>query len=501
MKINLFKIQNDLVDDFTLNLENNGYEPVADYSDSGYSMTLYLYRSSSKKQGWIEFYKAILDEVDYKKYSENLGSDILAGVYLVEKENCCYAATHGHAHFIARQYCDKDFGLNLAERIIDPVGLKMKHSQTFTSNSKKDITSYIQRRKVDNSFDYGEAFSYVKCKTTDKKAWGETVDFGESARFTSGKELPLTAKNVFELVDRIHKQMELNTVVKLPRYRVVKDKETKKVLEEELIKHFEKYLTGIDVEDYWLTGVSFNFAGEYRYGLKYRTTELISVCDILDIGEVKKVIQENKDKINKRYDLLRVQFYDEDNEFQFNKKLLELIQVTIDLKGKYYVLFHGEWVEFSESYVKYVEEQVDNIPFEIKDSGGLSEAELIEKLVFSGAYTQLHKQNVYIGKYCIEKADLMDDENVIMVKDQHAQQDLVYLVKQATTSLRLSASGELGNNFFHGKNVCLWMLINRKSLGKLSDFKSFHLLDALNDFKKEVTDKGLTPVIWISLNK
>ena len=37
--------------------------------------------------------------------------------------------------------------------------------------------------------------------------------------------------------------------------------------------------------------------------------------------------------------------------------------LTIDYDGKYYVLFHGEWVEFSESYVKYIEEQVDNIAF------------------------------------------------------------------------------------------------------------------------------------------
>ena len=51
--------------------------------------------------------------------------------------------SYGQTHFIIRKYCDKDFGLNLAERILDPQGLKMKHSQTFTSAGKKDITSYI----------------------------------------------------------------------------------------------------------------------------------------------------------------------------------------------------------------------------------------------------------------------------------------------------------------------------------------------------------------------
>ena len=178
-----------------------------------------------------------------------------------------------------------------------------------------------------------------------------------------------------------------------------------------------------------------------------------------------------------------------------------MLQITIDYDNKYYVLFHNEWVEFSDSYVKFIEEQVDGIDFEIKDHKGLSETDLIADLVGQGLYTQLHKNNVYIGKYCVEQADLMDNNNVIMIKDQCQQADLVYLVKQATTSIRLTDSGELQDKVYNGKNVCLWMLVNRKTLRKLSDFKSFYLLDALNDFKKEAISKNLNPVVWISLKK
>lgn len=176
-----------------------------------------------------------------------------------------------------------------------------------------------------------------------------------------------------------------------------------------------------------------------------------------------------------------------------------MMQVTIEHDGKYYVFYQNSWFEFSESYVKYIEDQVDSIQFELKDATNKTETELIDELVATGQYVQLHKDNVYIGKYCIEKADLMDDNNIIMIKDQHQQADLVYLIKQATTSLRLSEAGELGENVFRGRNVCLWMLVDRKRLAKLSDFRSFHLLDALNDFKQEVTSKNLNPLIWVSL--
>lgn len=501
MKINIFKIDTDKVDDLTEELENAEYDPIADIENDKHYMVLYLKRKSSESQGWIEFYKNIMDEKDYKKYSENLGSESLSGLYLIEKEGYAYALTHGQAHFIARKYCDKDFGLDLAERIVDPIGLKMKHSQTFSSAGKKDITSYAQKRKFDNSFEYGEAFSYVKCKTVDKKKWGETADFGESARFTSGKEFSFHAKELFTLIDAIDEQLSLQPEIRLPRYRKVIDKTLLEELKQELKKHFLEFLTDVDVEDYWLTGVSFNFSGDYKYSLKLRAKELTEIIDTLDTSIIKNVIADNSDAIKDRYDLIKVLFYDEEENFLFSKPLQDLIQVTVTLNDKYYVLYHNEWVEFSDSYVKFIEEQVDAISFEIKDAYGLGETELISKLVKQDGYTQLHKNNVYIGKYCIEQADLMDDDNVIMVKGQHKykQEDLVYLIKQATTSLRLTESGELADNVFEGRNVCLWMLVNRKSLKKLSDFKSFHLLDALNDFKKEVVSKNLNPVIWISL--
>lgn len=501
LKINVFKILNEQIDDLKQELENIGYKLVVELEDESHYMSLYLKRKSADSQGWIDYYKDILEKKDYQKYSENLGSETLSGVYLINNNDYTFAVVHGQAHFIVRKYCDKDFGLDLAERIVDPIGLKMKHSQTFSSSGKKDITSYSQKRNFDNSFDYGEAFSYVKCKTNNNRQWGETADFGESVRFTSNKDLNFKVGQLFNFTDVINNTLSKQAHIHLPRYRKVMDKTVLDVLNEELKKHFLDFLTNVDVDDYWLTGVSFNFSNDYKYSLKIRTKDLTGILDTLDAKAIRDVVSSNNKFIKNRYDLIKVIFYDEEDRFLFSKQLQDLLQITLTLNDKYYVLYHNEWVEFSESYVKFIEEQVDNIEFLLKDSYGLGETDLIEKLVKEESYTKLHKKNVYIGKYCIEQADLMDEDNIIMIKDQANQADLVYLIKQATTSLRLTESRELNENIFSGRNVCLWMLVNRKSLTKLSDFKSFHLLDALNDFKKEVTSKNLNPIIWISLDK
>ncbi len=502
MKINVFKIDNEKVNDLTLNLKDNGFICEANNEDENSYIALYLRKKRSENKGWVWYYQQLLSDDKFTSYTDNIGNETVSGLFLIQRDEYSYVLSYGQTHFIIRKYCDKDFGLNLAERILDTNGLKMKHSQTFTSAGKKDITSYIRNKKLDDSHDYGEAFSYVKCKTVDKDLWGKTVDFGESVRFSFGKSFKLKPTELYCFTDEIEKALQSQAKIRLPRYHKVVDKNILADLNKELDKHFLDFITEVDVSDYWLTGVSFTFSNDYRYSLKVYRTDLSEISDTLDAKYIRETILNNKDKINNNYNDIKVIFYDENDEVLFVKKLKELLQITIELNESYYVFFQNEWVEFSESYVKFIEEQVDSINYKIKPSTNQTETELIDALVESGKYTQLHKDNVYIGgKYCIEKADLIDDENVIMIKDQHQQADLVYLVKQATTSLRLSNAGEIGKNVFNGRNVCLWMLTNRKTLNKLSDFKSFHLLDALNDFKKSVTNLNLTPEVWITLKQ
>lgn len=480
-------------------LENKGYELKAKQKNDSCYMFLYLCKKMNNNDGWLSYYKTMLGS-DYEEYTKHLGSESASGTLIIEADAHAFAVVHGQAHFIARKYCDKDFGLDLAERIVNSQGLTLKHSQTFTSANKKDITSYSQKRKLDDSYEYGEAFSYVKCKTKNKEIWGETADFGESARFTFNKEFSYSAEEIYEFIERIVDALDAGADIKLPRYRRVSDNAVREYLDTELKTKFVHYLTRVETDEYWLTGVSFNFSSDYKCSLKLRGKELLPIVDELSASKVVEVIEENKDIIKDDYESLKVHFYDEDGNHVFAKKLMELMQVTIDYEGKYFVLYENKWVEFSESYIRFIEEKVDSIEFAHKENFGLSEDKLIDKLVKTKGYEKLHRENVRLGNYCIEKADLMDEENVIMIKNQHSTSDLVYLVKQATSSIKLSQSGDLKGNTFSGRNVCLWMLLNRKSLDKLSTLKSFHLLDALNDFRETAISVGLTPVVWVSLN-
>lgn len=498
MKLNIFKIEKSKLEDLIDLLKSKGFDDEGNIVKEGISYSLYLYKKEMKRKSWVDFYSSILANDRLLIYQKHLDTDNLSGALIIKTESSIFAISHGHAHFILRVFCDKDFGLDLAERIAKPDGLTLKHSQTFTSLGRKDITSYNKRRKLNEAIDYAEAFNYVKCKTIDKTKWGESVDFGESARFSPSKNFSLTFKDINTLIMNIEAQLNEHPQVTIPRYQQVKNKEIIDKLNENLAQHFHDYLEDLITDEYWLTGVTFNFASEQRCSVKYLKKELVPLTDSLDSQTVKEAIIKNKGDI-KDYNLIKVIFYNDNNEALYTLPLKDLMLVTIEQNGKYYVSHEGHWFVFSETYVNFIEKQVDEISFEKRDSFGLNENGLINKLVSEGNYIQLHKNNVYLGKFCIEQADLMDKDNIIMIKDQDTTSDLVYLVKQATTSMRLTDSGDLNGQTFSGKNICLWMLIKRKSLSKLSDFRSFHLLDALNDFRKEVQNKNLTPVIWISL--
>lgn len=502
MKLNVFKILDNKKEELNSLLLNNGYNLVNDIEIENYKTKLYLYKRNASKDKWLTFYNDMISQDIREKYSKDLDGASLAGVFIIETANSIFAVSHGIAHFIVRKFAYRDFGLDLAERIADKEGLSLKHSQTFTSAGQKDITAYYKKKKIDESYDYGEAFNYVKCKTVDREKWGDVIDFGESVRFTSNKNFILSLNTIYSLIDNIEITLKKEPLMRLPRYYHVKNDDTLKILNDDLNEYFIDYFTNLNMDDLWLTGVSFNFGSDMKAVVKIERRVLVPKTENLIAEQVKDAIIANKDIINGQYDKIMVSFYDEDDNLKYRKSLKELMQVTIEKAGKYYVFFDGKWFEFSESYIKYIEDKVDEIEFMIKDDYNKNENDLIDHMVSCYNYKKLHKKIVMINhKYQIEEADLMDEKNIIMVKDQNSSSDLVFLVKQATTSVRLWKSGDLISENIDGKNICLWMLLKRKKLTKLSDLKSFHVLDALNEFKKEMNKKGLKPVIWVSLNK
>lgn len=62
MKVNIFKIDNDKVDDLTVELEDSGFECEADSEDEHGYTALYLRKKRSENKGWLGYYQQMLSD-------------------------------------------------------------------------------------------------------------------------------------------------------------------------------------------------------------------------------------------------------------------------------------------------------------------------------------------------------------------------------------------------------------------------------------------------------
>ncbi|HAT7776742.1 TPA: hypothetical protein JAZ41_15850, partial [Legionella pneumophila] len=99
----------------------------------GFTLTLFI--SKNPKQvdiWWVDLYDEYLDVIEDKPKNK-----VYFGVFLISNESLLYAVSMGKSHFYLKEFCDLDFGINMAERIADNSNLKLKNSKLFGSKRNK----------------------------------------------------------------------------------------------------------------------------------------------------------------------------------------------------------------------------------------------------------------------------------------------------------------------------------------------------------------------------
>jgi len=86
-------------------------------------------------------YKDFLGDIDQPK------NNLHFGVLLLSNENICYAISLGKSHFYLRKFCDSDFGLNMAEKIIDASNLRIKN-QNFIKARKIKLLQLTKKEQA-----------------------------------------------------------------------------------------------------------------------------------------------------------------------------------------------------------------------------------------------------------------------------------------------------------------------------------------------------------------
>jgi len=149
-KYNIYKIikseENNLIDKLkSVNLQKTCCKEI-----NGFKFDFYYSQDPEQIDiWWTDLYKDFFEDIDKPK------NKIYFGVLLISNDKLLYAVSLGKAYFYLKNFCDMEFGLDLAERIVDKNHMKIKNSKYFNVSKSKTITTYQHGSTVD--YDSGES--------------------------------------------------------------------------------------------------------------------------------------------------------------------------------------------------------------------------------------------------------------------------------------------------------------------------------------------------------
>lgn len=511
-KYNIYKINKEREIDLIEKLDSVNLTLSKSILVDGYTLSFYFSKEPKDIDiWWVDIYSEFLEEgnIPYNK--------VYFATMIISNNDYCYAVSLGKAHFYLRNFCDPDFGLDLAERIADEKNLKIKNSRYFSSKKSKVIASYIDNSEID--VDSGESMQYIKASTINSDMWGNVVSFGTSASFNL-KIMPLELPKFLE---EINKALMEEPKFILPREQKIRDEEVIEALDRELVEAILNENSGatLQAQQMNVCGVEFIFSDSNKYviylkGKKHR----YNVHGDITIVELKNFILEEQIDLFKEINNIKVKVWNEINS-SYTKSLKYFLDYVDNDRN---CLLNGEWYKFNQSYIDYINKEVDTIELDNHIKNNFYNHRYQEYLNKHGYnHQKMYKEKYFniskelegyinmdrnlstegLNGYKIETADLYKDNTLYAVKIGKPQK-LGYVIDQSMNTLKLLQNNQISDIIPNEeiKTFSIWIILERANeINKISDINSIIFLMKLVEWKKEVRDAGYQTLIKIGYVK
>ncbi|OVE56326.1 TIGR04141 family sporadically distributed protein [Chryseobacterium mucoviscidosis] len=433
---------------------------------------------------WTEYYFDFFINRDIPQ------NKIFFGCLIIHNDSYCYVISLGKTHFYLKEFCDLEFGINLAERIIDIENMKLKNSKFYKSQKNKSITSFSNNTILD--YDSGESLHFIKAKTISSDLWGNIASFGHSVQLN----IDLQINEIPKLIQRIEKVLKEKKIINFPKADLIKDSIEIDRLDELIAIAIRDYNSDVSNDEFDLSGIDFIFTNDSHFKFNIKGTEIESdLFNELSIDYLRDFIEDNQVNILKEINNIQVKFLREEGR-SFSKPLKAILQFVTDDRE---TLIDGKWHKFNQSYIDLLNDKVRKIPlrydsiFDIEKNE--TETEFNEKRVVDG-YLNIHTEFVQLAKkYKVEKMDLYKDGTLFFVK-KGTLQKLNYVIDQALNTLQLLKHNEFkiisDDEELLITKINTWILVdNVKKVNDLSQFRSLIFIMKMNELYRQVTDAGL----------
>ena len=490
LKLNIFRVPSDNIEALQSKLEKVGMEKVYSSQDGDWSRDFWF----SSTPDLLEIPWAKDFGVELASLPEPRNQAHFATYLWTTEGGACFALSFGKAHFYLREFCDSDFGLDMAKRIGDRDDVRQKAARRYAGRSRKEIRSY--RRESSLDIESGESVDYLHASTTDPASWGTLAKFGASLLLS----LPIERQDLPKLLDDIVRELQQPELFSLPRTEVVKDEGLVAAYDEELLNALLAESADFEESSHQLVGVDFVFSGhEQYYFQRYRAKSPILTA--LSMTSLRGFIVENRLTAEQVFDV-KVVVLREDSKVH-SQPLKKSLEYSIE-NDKIF-LRRGEWVRFNEEYAAYLDDYIDaSIEVDRNIEPDLTRIEITEPAFnenLQGRGYEVADKDfsiLQVRKYRVEAWDLKKGKTVYAVKFGTSQ-ELGYVCDQAINVLEIYRNEPAAFKDIDIDTYCLWLGFARANVPqRLSDVNSIIFKQKLEAWARKCQTMNIKPMVRIS---
>jgi len=295
----------------------------------------------------------MLDNYCAEKLYRN--SQTYGAVLLFYNTDYCYAVSYGNAHFYMTQYCDINFGVDVAERLMDLNCIRGQQNLSTGGRTSKSHTDY--RKPVPVNYKSGDIPSFLQGMSVDKK-WGKQLICASSIQVKWDESLAQLPNKLDELE---YVLKNTRSVKKLPRMRPLNaEKDASKILklDQELVSALEQWSPNkdggdISVPTFYLVGTKIIQSNADEYEITCNR-KILNVSGDLTFAPIVQFWKENN--ITPEIALHKTKVKVDD---KYSAHMKELIEFT-SYKNNCCLRF-GKWYEYNRSYLSELHKSVDQI--------------------------------------------------------------------------------------------------------------------------------------------
>lgn len=466
---NIYKINFDQRNVFKEYLEERGFEEIPLKSDSiinpcGFSFTL-MFCDKAKPNGsaWIN----LLSSCSEWDISHSIR--IYGAVLICSGESSCYAVSYGNAHFYLSNYCDYNFGIHIAERLVNLDSVKAQQNVLHGGKQSKTHVDYLSGSTL--SYHGGEIPTYIKGESINEEMWGKFINCGTSAQF-KWDETPLQIGRKLSLIDKLLEQKASETIPRLIKLNEENDSGKIDTLFLKLAEAIDCYdissdhFTVVNVPSFYMVGTKIvqNDSVKFKLSCNRKHKEYTGE---LSIKAIKDFLQEKQLDIYNNIQNIKLSVEYGNESWTPYKPLVEYLEFITEDN---FCLRNGKWCSFNNSYIEQIMRDVSKIEIvnHVNDGWEYNKEKLLEYAKGNNLYEDNDEKQPYEtyynnklkellngriihpntskidetanGKYRYEACDILKDSSLMFVK-VGTPSNFAYAVDQAMVTMSKIENG------------------------------------------------------------